>query len=105
MNQSRDKHSRRSRNGGFTLVELLVAMTAAAPVSLQIFLPALPAVQKDFGVSTGVVQLTLSLDQRAVLCDVVSFRGPRGAVARLTVANQIASLSQKLHGGVPSGQR
>jgi DHA1 family bicyclomycin/chloramphenicol resistance-like MFS transporter len=44
-----------------TLLVLLVIMTAAAPVALQIYLPALPAVQKAFGVSAGVAQLTLSL--------------------------------------------
>jgi DHA1 family bicyclomycin/chloramphenicol resistance-like MFS transporter len=40
---------------------LLVALTAAAPFSLQIFLPALPAIQAAFGVSAGTAQLVLSL--------------------------------------------
>lgn len=39
---------------------LLVALTAAAPVALQIFLPALPALQRHFEVSTGVAQYTLT---------------------------------------------
>lgn len=43
------------------LMVLLVAMTALAPASLQIFLPALPSIQTGFGVSTGIAQLTLSL--------------------------------------------
>ncbi|HEX6144615.1 MAG TPA: hypothetical protein VFZ01_17995, partial [Geminicoccaceae bacterium] len=40
---------------------LLVALTAAAPFALQIFLPALPAIQAAFGVSAGTAQLVLSL--------------------------------------------
>ena len=44
-----------------TLITLLIAMTALAPVSLQIFIPALPAIQSSFDSSTGVTQLVLSL--------------------------------------------
>ncbi len=40
---------------------LLIAITALAPVSLQIFIPALPAIQTSFGTKTGVTQLVLSL--------------------------------------------
>jgi DHA1 family bicyclomycin/chloramphenicol resistance-like MFS transporter len=40
---------------------LLAGVTALAPFSLQIFLPALPAIQTGFGVSTGTAQLALSL--------------------------------------------
>ncbi|MGH6903729.1 MAG: multidrug effflux MFS transporter [Geminicoccaceae bacterium] len=40
---------------------LLAGVTALAPFSLQIFLPALPAIQASFAVSTGVAQLALSL--------------------------------------------
>ena len=40
---------------------LLIAITALAPVSLQIFIPALPAIQASFGTSTGTTQLVLSL--------------------------------------------
>ena len=40
---------------------LLVGMTALAPLSMQIFVPALPAIQRGFQVSTGVAQLALSL--------------------------------------------
>ncbi|GJL83981.1 MAG: Bcr/CflA family drug resistance efflux transporter [marine bacterium B5-7] len=40
---------------------LLVALTASAPVSLQIFLPTLPAIKNHFAVSAGVVQYTLTL--------------------------------------------
>ncbi len=44
-----------------TFITLLVAMTALAPVSLQIFIPALPAIQSSFESSAGVTQLVLSL--------------------------------------------
>ena len=40
---------------------LLVGMTALAPLSMQIFVPALPAIQRGFAVPTGVAQLALSL--------------------------------------------
>jgi MFS transporter, DHA1 family, multidrug resistance protein len=43
------------------LMLLLVGLTALAPFSLQIFLPALPVIQADFGVTAGVAQLVLSL--------------------------------------------
>jgi DHA1 family bicyclomycin/chloramphenicol resistance-like MFS transporter len=43
------------------LMALLAAITALAPFSLQIFLPALPAIQSSFAVAPGVVQLALSL--------------------------------------------
>ena len=44
-----------------TLITLLVAITALAPVSLQIFIPALPAIQSSFGSDAGITQLALSL--------------------------------------------
>jgi MFS transporter, DHA1 family, multidrug resistance protein len=40
---------------------LLAAMSALAPMSLQIFVPALPAIQAHFAVSPGTAQLALSL--------------------------------------------
>lgn len=36
-------------------------MTAVAPLAMQIFVPALPAIQRGFEVTTGVAQLALSL--------------------------------------------
>jgi MFS transporter, DHA1 family, multidrug resistance protein len=44
---------------GFML--LLVGLTALAPFSLQIFLPALPVMQAEFRVTPGTAQLVLSL--------------------------------------------
>jgi DHA1 family bicyclomycin/chloramphenicol resistance-like MFS transporter len=43
------------------LMALLAGITALAPFSLQIFLPALPAIQASFAATAGIVQLTLSL--------------------------------------------
>ncbi|HEX2479378.1 MAG TPA: multidrug effflux MFS transporter [Geminicoccaceae bacterium] len=43
------------------LMALLAGITALAPFSLQIFLPALPAIQASFAVTPGIVQLALSL--------------------------------------------
>jgi DHA1 family bicyclomycin/chloramphenicol resistance-like MFS transporter len=43
------------------LMALLAAITALAPFSLQIFLPALPAIQASFATTPGIVQLALSL--------------------------------------------
>ena len=40
---------------------LLAAMSALAPLSLQIFVPALPAIQASFRGDAGLAQLALSL--------------------------------------------
>ncbi len=50
-----------SRGSSTGFMALLAAVTALAPFSLQLFLPALPAIQSSFAVSTGVAQLALSL--------------------------------------------
>ncbi len=43
------------------LILLLIALSALAPAAMQIFVPALPAIQSSFGASTGLTQLVLSL--------------------------------------------
>ena len=43
------------------LTIFLGVMTAIAPLSTDMYLPALPEVQTDFGVSTSLVQLTLTM--------------------------------------------
>ncbi len=50
-----DAHSR------LWLTIFLGVMTAIAPLSTDMYLPALPEVQADFGVSTSLVQLTLTM--------------------------------------------
>jgi DHA1 family bicyclomycin/chloramphenicol resistance-like MFS transporter len=44
----------------------LVAVTAIGPLSMQIFIPALPIIQRDFGVAAGTAQLALSLSMVAI---------------------------------------
>ena len=43
------------------LIIFLGMLTAIAPLSTDMYLPALPEVQMDFGVSTSLVQLTLTM--------------------------------------------
>ena len=45
----------------FWLTVFLGLMTAIAPLSTDMYLPALPEVQADFGVSTSLVQMTLTM--------------------------------------------
>ncbi len=40
---------------------ILIAISAVGPLALNIFMPSMPGLQKEFGVSYGVVQLTLTL--------------------------------------------
>jgi DHA1 family bicyclomycin/chloramphenicol resistance-like MFS transporter len=48
------------------LLFILVAMTALGPMSMQIFLPALPAIRSGYGVSAAMAQLTLSVSMLAI---------------------------------------
>lgn len=48
------------------LILILAAITALGPMSMQIFLPALPAIQDAFGVSAGQAQLVLSASLAAI---------------------------------------
>ncbi|MDZ7827105.1 MAG: MFS transporter [Gammaproteobacteria bacterium] len=54
---------------------MLAAVTATGPLAMQIVLPALPAVQAEFGVSAGIVQLTLSLSMVAIALSTLAY-GP-----------------------------
>ena len=40
---------------------ILIAISAVGPLALNIFMPSMPGLQREFGVSYGVVQLTLTL--------------------------------------------
>jgi len=44
-----------------TLFALLIAMSAVGPLALNIFIPSMPGLQAEFGVSYGTVQFTLTL--------------------------------------------
>lgn len=54
---------------------VLVAVTAIGPLSMQIFLPALPAIQTDYGVAPGTAQLSVSLSMIAIALATLAY-GP-----------------------------
>lgn len=47
-------------------IALLVLVTVLGPLAMQMFLPALPAIQKDFETTAGTAQLTLTLAMVAI---------------------------------------
>ena len=47
-------------------IAVLIAITALGPMSMQIFVPALPAIQRGFGVDPGTAQLALSLSMVSI---------------------------------------
>jgi DHA1 family bicyclomycin/chloramphenicol resistance-like MFS transporter len=53
----------------------LVCMTFIGPLSLHLFIPAMPAVKEDFGVSTGLAQLTMSLAMLSMAFFTVAYGG------------------------------
>jgi MFS transporter, DHA1 family, multidrug resistance protein len=53
----------------------LVSITFIGPLSIHLFIPAMPAVKEEFGVSTGVAQLTLSLGMLAMAFFTVAYGG------------------------------
>ena len=50
-----------TERGRLWLTIFLGMMTAIAPLSTDMYLPALPEVQSDFGVSTSLIQMTLTM--------------------------------------------
>ncbi len=54
---------------------ILVVATAVGPMSMQIFVPSLPAIQADFGVAAGTAQLVLSLSIFAIAVAMLGY-GP-----------------------------
>ncbi|MHA1537371.1 MAG: multidrug effflux MFS transporter [Alphaproteobacteria bacterium] len=55
-----------SRPGSFHFLFVLVALTALGPISMQIFLPALPAIRNEFAVSGAAAQASLSVSMLAI---------------------------------------
>jgi len=53
----------------------LVSITFIGPISLHLFIPAMPAVKEDFGVSTGMAQLTMSLAMLSMAFFTVAYGG------------------------------
>ena len=59
----------------FRLILVLVLATAIGPFALQVFLPALPAIQNGFGVTAGTAQLVFSLSAFSIAVSML-FYGP-----------------------------
>ena len=57
------------------LIIILASITALGPMSMQIFLPALPAIQDAFAVSTGRAQMVLSVSLAAIAFSALGY-GP-----------------------------
>ena len=53
----------------------LVSITFIGPLSIHLFIPAMPAVKEAFGVSTGMAQLTLSLGMLSMACCTIAYGG------------------------------
>ena len=53
----------------------LVSVTFIGPLSLHLFIPAIPAVKEAFGVSTGMAQLTMSLAMLSMAFFTVAYGG------------------------------
>jgi len=53
----------------------LVSITFIGPLSIHLFIPAIPAVKAAFGVSTGTAQLTLSLAMLSMAFVTVAYGG------------------------------
>ena len=59
----------------FRLILVLVLATAIGPFALQVFLPALPAIQNGFGVTPRTAQLVFSLSAFSIAVSML-FYGP-----------------------------
>lgn len=59
----------------WSLLVALVGITALGPMAMQIFLPALPAIQEGLAVSTGTAQLVLSLSTLSIAVAMLGY-GP-----------------------------
>ena len=63
----------------------LVSMTFIGPLSLHLFIPAMPAVKEDFAVSTGMAQLTMSLAMLSMAFFTVAYGGLSDRLGRKRV--------------------
>jgi len=60
---------------GRLLTFILIALTSLGPFSMQIFLPALPLIRADYGVSGATAQMTLSISMLAIALATLAY-GP-----------------------------
>jgi len=63
----------------------LVSVTFIGPLSLHLFIPAMPAVKEAFGVSTGMAQLTMSLAMLTMAVFTVAYGGLSDRLGRKRV--------------------
>ena len=63
----------------------LLSVTFIGPLSLHLFIPAMSAVKDDFGVSTGVAQLTMSLAMLSMAFFTVAYGGLSDRLGRKRV--------------------
>jgi DHA1 family bicyclomycin/chloramphenicol resistance-like MFS transporter len=63
----------------------LVSVTFIGPLSLHLFIPAMPAVKEDFAVSTGMAQLTMSLAMLSMAFFTVAYGGLSDRLGRKRV--------------------
>jgi len=64
-----------SRPGSPHFLFILVALTALGPMSMQMFLPALPAIRTEFAVTGAAAQATLSVSMLAIALSTLAY-GP-----------------------------
>ena len=86
---------------------ILVAISAVGPLALNIFMPSMPGLQREFGVSYGVVQLTLTLYLIGMACcqlvyGPISDRAGRRpmllfGMALFVAASVLAALAPSIH--------
>ena len=64
---------------------LLVFITALGPLAMSSFVPAIPAIQQSFGVSTAIAQLTLSISMVAMALASLAYGGAADRLGRRPV--------------------
>ena len=69
----------------------LVSITFIGPLSIHPFIPAMPAVKADFGVSTGMAQLTLSLEMLSMAFFTVAYGGLSDRFGRKRASGRAAA--------------
>ena len=82
------------------LLLVLIVATALGPMAMQIFIPALPAIQERFGVSPATAQLTLSLSAFAIALATLAYGPLSGKTASdAHLAGRLTATRMKAPGG------
>ena len=75
----------RSLSDSWIFPVLLVLITALGPLAMSSFVPAIPAIQKSFGVSAAIAQLTLSISMVAMALSSLAYGGAADRLGRRPV--------------------